>query len=259
MLTPRCGNFQSICTSGDQCAFNTCVSGFCSGFHSSAATSSTTMPTPLQSPTSPTGTLPLGAVCIPSSTPCAKGAQCYAVNLMLSPVCGNFQAECISDFQCAFNACVDGSCSGILSTGSGPGASALTSSAGGRYGNYTSTTTPIVSPTISVIVFANPTNKATGAKTSSASTASPTATRASGANQSGWRIWGTLHYCDGLCSFPVNFSGVFSRCSGFGRVYAVCLLGGWSMIAHLQRMHDYGVPRIFNIQGHTTAELECRR
>ena len=120
MLIPLCGNFQSACTSNAQCAFNTCVSGFCSGPLSSSATSSTSsVPTSTitqPSSTSQTATLPLGAVCTPSSTPCANGSQCYAVNSMLILYCGNFQAVCTSNSQCAFNTCVSGFCSGPLSS-----------------------------------------------------------------------------------------------------------------------------------------------
>jgi hypothetical protein len=44
--------------------------------------------------------LPLGAPCDPSvAGQCANGAACYAVNSMLIPSCGNFQATCTSDSQ----------------------------------------------------------------------------------------------------------------------------------------------------------------
>jgi hypothetical protein len=33
---------------------------------------------------------------------------------MLQPVCGNFQASCKSDSQCAFNTCNNGLCNGFL-------------------------------------------------------------------------------------------------------------------------------------------------
>ncbi|KAJ5038986.1 uncharacterized protein L3040_006659 [Drepanopeziza brunnea f. sp. 'multigermtubi'] len=117
MLQPRCGNFQSSCTSDDQCAFNTCNEGLCNGFIASSSTSSaaaTAQPT-----STPTIVyLPLGANCSPNSTPCANGANCYAVNSMLQPRCGNFQSSCTSNDQCAFNTCVDGLCSGFLATSS---------------------------------------------------------------------------------------------------------------------------------------------
>jgi len=161
MLAPLCGNFQSACTSNAQCAFNTCVSGLCSGPLSSSATTSTgsvpTYTTTQPSSTSQTATLPLGAVCTPSSTPCANGSQCYAVNSMLIPRCGNFQAACTSNSQCAFNTCVNGFCSGALPSSIGSGGLAPTSSS---TGNYTA-----------------------GATTSSKSSATPTYVQASGAGK----------------------------------------------------------------------------
>jgi hypothetical protein len=105
MLIPLCGNFQWACTSDVQCTFKARVSGSCSGILSSSAASSTTYnPTSTSTSTSTsqpastslTGTLSLGAACTPSSTVCTNGAQCYAVNSMLIPRCGSFQAECIS-------------------------------------------------------------------------------------------------------------------------------------------------------------------
>jgi hypothetical protein len=144
MITPLCGNFQSACTSNAQCAFNTCVSGFCSGPLSSSATSSTSsVPTSTitqPSSTSQTATLPLGAVCTPSSTPCANGSQCYAVNSMLILYCGNFQAVCTSNSQCAFNTCVNGFCSGALPSSIGSGGLAPTSSSTGNYTSGSSAT-----------------------------------------------------------------------------------------------------------------------
>jgi hypothetical protein len=44
---------------------------------------------------------------------CALGASCYAVNSGLQTVCGNFQATCTSDQQCAFNKCNSGFCNGL--------------------------------------------------------------------------------------------------------------------------------------------------
>jgi len=97
MQIPTCGSFQGTCTSTSQCATNECVSGFCSG---------PVLPFP-------------GTQCTPtfqdaSALPCAFGASCYAVNSMLITVCGNFQAECSWDGQCAFNHCQGGFCAGSL-------------------------------------------------------------------------------------------------------------------------------------------------
>lgn len=72
------------------------------GFNSTHPTDSVPSAT-----SSTSGLLPLGAACT-SSSQCANGAQCYATNSMLHTVCGNFQAPCTSDSQCAFNTCVSG-------------------------------------------------------------------------------------------------------------------------------------------------------
>lgn len=66
------------------------------------------------SPQSTNGTLGLGEQCTTSSE-CANGANCYATNSGLIPSCGNFQASCTTDSQCAYNTCNDGLCNGYLS------------------------------------------------------------------------------------------------------------------------------------------------
>ena len=74
-------------------------------------------PMPAPSPTivAPAGSLPLGAECNPFVTPsqCANGVQCWASNAMLIAQCGNFNAECDSDAQCAYNICSGGLCRGF--------------------------------------------------------------------------------------------------------------------------------------------------
>ncbi|KAI4669600.1 uncharacterized protein J4E88_009882 [Alternaria novae-zelandiae] len=132
-LIPVCGNFQASCTRDEQCAYNTCnlSDGLCNGFlaSSSAAPSASAMPTsgavtptnqgpqPAPSPTilAPAGSLPLGADCNPFVKPdqCANGVQCWASNAMLIARCGNFNAECSSDDQCAYNICSGGLCRGF--------------------------------------------------------------------------------------------------------------------------------------------------
>jgi len=102
MLQTVCGNFQSSCTSDAQCAFNTCNQGFCNG--------------PLL--------IAIGKECTPGGTPCALGADCYAVNSMLQTVCGNFQSSCTSDAQCAFNTCNQGFCNGFVASSSAAASSA---------------------------------------------------------------------------------------------------------------------------------------
>lgn len=106
-LQTVCGNFQASCTSDQQCAFNTCQSGFCAGLKASSASPSASQ-TPIGA------VVPVGSNCDPKGTMCALGASCYAVNSMLQPVCGNFQASCTSDQQCAFNKCNGGFCNGPL-------------------------------------------------------------------------------------------------------------------------------------------------
>jgi len=64
---------------------------------------------------SPTNsTLALGQPCNPSSSQCAPGVSCYAVNSMEIPTCGSFQGTCTSTSQCATNECVNGFCAGPL-------------------------------------------------------------------------------------------------------------------------------------------------
>src|SRR5450432_107341 len=96
-------------------------------------------------------TLPLGAPCYKSAQ-CANGASCYAVNSMLIPRCGNSQATCTSDSQCAFNTCVNGFCSGMVSSNSSF-TSTLTSTS--------STSTPTYSSNVTIISTTAPILNAT--------------------------------------------------------------------------------------------------
>jgi hypothetical protein len=96
MQIATCGSFQATCTSTSQCATNICANGLCGG---------------------PLLLFP-GAECTPfskdpSALPCAFGASCYATNSMLITRCGNFQAECTWDYQCAYNSCQGGFCNGV--------------------------------------------------------------------------------------------------------------------------------------------------
>ncbi|KAG9187078.1 hypothetical protein G6011_04949 [Alternaria panax] len=138
MLQTVCGNFQASCTNDQQCAFNTCnlEQGLCNGFIASSSASSssasatiTTTPTapgPMPAPSStivaPAGSLPLGAECNPFVNPsqCANGVDCWASNAMLIARCGNFNAACSSDTQCAYNACSGGLCRGFLPSSAMP-------------------------------------------------------------------------------------------------------------------------------------------
>ncbi|KAH9219734.1 hypothetical protein DL95DRAFT_291102 [Leptodontidium sp. 2 PMI_412] len=111
-LITVCGNFQASCSSNDQCAYSTCENGLCNGFIPSTTTTSSAQATG----TPPIVFLPLGADCNPNSTPCANGSNCYATNSMLQPRCGNFQASCSNDSQCAFNTCQNGFCNGFIAS-----------------------------------------------------------------------------------------------------------------------------------------------
>ncbi|XMA20206.1 hypothetical protein WAI453_012997 [Rhynchosporium graminicola] len=133
MLQPRCGNFQAHCSKDSQCAFNTCQNGLCNGFIASTTSAVSRHPvTSTSSNSQPTSTSasvdhPLGSNCDPKVDTCSGGAQCYATNYMLQPRCGNFQAACTNDAQCAVNKCNNGLCNGFRTTTSYPPFSASSS------------------------------------------------------------------------------------------------------------------------------------
>lgn len=123
MLITTCGNFQASCNANSQCAYNTCNNGLCNGFlpsESYLASVASTAGAPAATGTSSVVYLPLGASCNPKSTPCTNGAECWASNSMLQMRCGNFNAACTSDDQCAYNICNTdtGLCSGFKATSS---------------------------------------------------------------------------------------------------------------------------------------------
>ncbi|KAF5847708.1 hypothetical protein GGP41_008931 [Bipolaris sorokiniana] len=78
---------------------------------------------PAPSPTivAPAGSLPLGAECNPYVTPsqCIEGVECWASNAGLIARCGNFNAACKTDAQCAYNTCNNGICNGLRVSSSG--------------------------------------------------------------------------------------------------------------------------------------------
>jgi hypothetical protein len=146
MLQPVCGNFQASCTSDQQCAFNTCNGGLCNGFLPSSAASSASpiitpasssaggfQPRPSSTVTAGAGTLPLGAECNPSAaqSQCIAGVSCYASNSGLIPRCGNFNAACTGNSQCAYNSCNNGLCNGLPISSSANNGTAGPSSASG--------------------------------------------------------------------------------------------------------------------------------
>ncbi|KAH6639854.1 hypothetical protein C7974DRAFT_389302 [Boeremia exigua] len=145
MLQPRCGNFQASCTSNQQCAFNTCNGGLCNGFIPSSSASSATptitsasssaggfQPRPSSTVTAAPGTLPLGAECdaFASQSQCVAGVQCWASNSGLIPRCGNFNAACTGNSQCAYNTCNNGLCNGFLASSSAGNGTVTASSSG---------------------------------------------------------------------------------------------------------------------------------
>jgi len=193
-----CGSFNAGCTSDDDCATNTCQNGSCSGFlasslfkitttsvptstatpphegpgdfteTSTAAQSTETNQGPLPAP-SPTvvaapGSLPLGAECA-NSTQCAGGAECFGSNFMVVLRCGNFNAECTTDNQCAFNPCSGGLCRGFLPSSSTTLISATTTAAAG----YTT-------PSASMPATSSSAPSATGSAVNNATHGTPTVT-----------------------------------------------------------------------------------
>jgi hypothetical protein len=152
-LKTYCGNFQAQCTSNQQCAFNTCNGGFCNGLLSSSSSASATVtstsvggytPAPSSTVTAPAGSLPLGAECDAQANPsqCTAGVQCWASNAGLIASCGNFNAACSSDAQCAYNTCNNGLCSGFRSSGAGNATSTVQPTGSLRpSGSATATTT----------------------------------------------------------------------------------------------------------------------
>lgn len=64
--------------------------------------------------TAPEGSLDLGATCSDDKK-CKAGVQCWASNAGLIRRCGNFNAACTSNAQCAYNTCNSGLCNGFIS------------------------------------------------------------------------------------------------------------------------------------------------
>ncbi|KAK4497135.1 hypothetical protein PRZ48_011585 [Zasmidium cellare] len=62
----------------------------------------------------PEGSLDLGATCSDDKQ-CRPGVQCWASNAGLIRRCGNFNAACTSNAQCAYNTCNNGLCNGFIS------------------------------------------------------------------------------------------------------------------------------------------------
>ncbi|KAF2166194.1 hypothetical protein M409DRAFT_23383 [Zasmidium cellare ATCC 36951] len=62
----------------------------------------------------PEGSLDLGATCSDDKQ-CRPGVQCWASNAGLIRRCGNFNAACKSNAQCAYNTCNNGLCNGFIS------------------------------------------------------------------------------------------------------------------------------------------------
>lgn len=62
----------------------------------------------------PAGSLDLGATCSDKAQ-CKNGVDCYSSNSGLIRRCGNFNAACTSNAQCAYNTCNNGLCNGFIS------------------------------------------------------------------------------------------------------------------------------------------------
>ncbi|KAF4549601.1 Hypothetical protein D9617_21g098220 [Elsinoe fawcettii] len=123
MQVKACGKFNAACKTDSQCATNTCNNGLCNGFLATTLSSSTAAPTTTGTPQiaidAVPGSLKLGQQCSEKSQ-CAGGADCYASNSMLQKSCGNFNAACTTNAQCAYNTCSNGLCSGFLPSASYP-------------------------------------------------------------------------------------------------------------------------------------------
>lgn len=154
MLMPRCGNSQATCSNDSQCAYQRCLGGLCSGppIRSSSASSMGMSTTTTSSPAKPTGiNLGLGQACDPAlPNACANGVNCYATNSMLIPQCGNFQASCRTNSDCAYNTCNGGLCNGFLpstvTASSTLPTTTMASMPGGGATNVTGSATPSTTP-----------------------------------------------------------------------------------------------------------------
>lgn len=81
--------------------------------------------------------LPLGTNC-GADEQCMNDAQCWGSNAFTIRQCGNFNAACEDDSQCAYNTCNNGLCNGFLATTTTAAqttATPLAGSSGAGYGN----------------------------------------------------------------------------------------------------------------------------
>ncbi|KAF1819149.1 uncharacterized protein K489DRAFT_384051 [Dissoconium aciculare CBS 342.82] len=186
-LIRACGNFQAVCKDDSQCAFNTCNQGFCNGFKATTTTAASSATSATS--TAAAGSLPLGASCS-SSEECSNGAECWASNFMLMKRCGNFQATCKDDSQCAFNPCNGGVCVGFKPT------TALTSTASATL------TTPVAAAA------------ATSTVTSQYTPPIPTVTAAAGSLALGATCSNSTQCANGANCYATN-SGLIPRCGNF--------------------------------------------
>ncbi|PPJ58235.1 hypothetical protein CBER1_08246 [Cercospora berteroae] len=121
----QCGNFNAECTSDSQCAYNSCNNGLCNGFLASSAsttaasstasivTGTIVQPSGAPQVTAPAGSVPLGGTC-GADEQCQGEAQCWGSTAGTIRRCGNFNAGCERDSQCAYNSCNNGLCNGFL-------------------------------------------------------------------------------------------------------------------------------------------------
>jgi len=167
-----CGNFNAVCKDNSQCAFNTCSNGFCSGFLELSSTSASSATTTTESASTTTdaspsiitgtpgsqpsgqapitaaeGSLNLGEICS-DDRQCKNGANCWGSTAFTIRSCGNFNAACENDSQCAFNTCSGtGLCNGFLAS---------------QPGSNGTMTTAVIAPTGGLVGAGNGSAIATG-------------------------------------------------------------------------------------------------
>lgn len=69
--------------------------------------------------TAAAGSLKLGETCSDDKQ-CANGVQCWGSNAGIIRRCGNFNAACSKNEQCAYNTCNNGLCNGFLASSEYP-------------------------------------------------------------------------------------------------------------------------------------------
>lgn len=68
--------------------------------------------------TAPAGSIPLGGTCSDDDQCAGENVECWGSNAGIIRRCGNFNAGCKADTDCAYNTCNNGLCSGFLNSAS---------------------------------------------------------------------------------------------------------------------------------------------